>query len=291
VIPGFDTFDVPVRGATIHGRRGGTGPPVLLLHGFPESHVMWHRVAPVLAEHFTVVAADLSGFGDSTSSGDQSMRELARHQVEAMRQLGYDAFAVVGHDRGARCAYRMALDHPDVVTSLAVLDVVPTGDAFARADKDFALSYWVWSFLTAPIAETLISRAPEEFVNHLLDTWAGSDAFPPHIRAEYVRHFRDPDTVHAICAEYRAAATTDCDHDAADRGVRRITCPTLVLWDPAGAVASWYGDPLALWREWADDVTGGTVAAGHFAPEEAPEETLGWLVPFLRGEPGKGDGR
>ncbi|HEU4945911.1 MAG TPA: alpha/beta hydrolase [Kribbella sp.] len=290
VIDGFDEFDVPVPEATIHGRRGGDGAPVLLLHGFPESHVMWHRVAPVLAREFSVVATDLSGFGDSTSTSEQSMRALARHQVDAMKTLGYDAFAVVGHDRGARCAYRMALDHPDVVTRLAVLDVVPTLDAFERADKEFALDYWVWSFLTAPIAETLIGRAPDVFVNHLLDSWAGSDAFPPEIRAEYVRHFQDPDTVHAICDEYRAAATTDCDDDAADRGVRRITCPVLALWDPSGAVARWYGDPLDIWRQWADDVTGCAVEAGHFMAEEAPAETLRQLVPFLHGQPGGCEG-
>jgi haloacetate dehalogenase len=281
VIQGFREFDVPVSGATSHGRRGGDGPPVLLLHGFPESHVMWHRIAPVLARELTVVAADLSGFGDSTSSGDQSMRELGRHQVEAMKELGYGDFAVVGHDRGARCAYRMALDHPGVVTKLGVLDVVPTGDAFDRADKEFALGYWVWSFMAAPIAEELIGRAPDAFVNHLLDSWSSGDAFPPEVRAEYIRHFHDPETVHAICEEYRAAATTDCEHDAADRGVRRITCPTLVLWEQEGALGRWYGDPLDIWRAWADDVTGGPVDAGHFLPEEAPEETLAWLLPFL----------
>jgi haloacetate dehalogenase len=242
---------------------------------------MWHRVAPVLAREFSVVATDLSGFGDSTSSGDQSMRELARHQVEAMQQLGYGDFAVVGHDRGARCAYRMALDHPGVVTKLAVLDVVPTVDAFDRADKEFALGYWVWSFMTDPIAEELIGRAPDAFVNHFLDSWSGGDAFPREIRAEYIRQFRKPEVVHTICEEYRAAATIDCEHDAADRGVRRIQSPTLVLWEQDGALGRWYGDPLDIWRTWADDVTGGPVDAGHFLAEEAPDETLAWLLPFL----------
>ncbi|MFK4082859.1 alpha/beta fold hydrolase [Kribbella sp. NPDC020789] len=280
----FDEFEVPVSDATIHGRRAGHGPPVLLLHGFPQSHVMWHRVAPRLAHEFTVVATDLGGFGDSTCSGEFSMRALARHQVELMRTFGYDEFAVVGHDRGARCAYRMALDDPAAVTRLAVLDVVPTGDAFERAGKEFALGYWVWSFLAAPapLPETLIGRAPDVFVNHLLDTWAATDAFPPEIRAEYVRHFENPATVHAICEEYRAAATIDDALDRADRGTRRITCPVLALWDPAGAVATWYGDPLALWREWADTVTGTPINAGHFMAEEAPTETLAHLLPFLR---------
>jgi haloacetate dehalogenase len=286
VFDGFTTFDVPVSGAMIHGRRGGDGPPVLLLHGFPETHVMWHRVAPALAREFSVVATDLTGFGDSTAGDTHSMRELAGHQVEVMRAFGYDAFAVAGHDRGARCAYRMALDHPDVVTRLAVLDIVPTGDAFDRADKEFALGYWVWSFLAAPepIPERLIAQETELFVQHFLDSWSAADVFPREVREEYVRHFRDPATVHAICEEYRAAATVDHQHDTADRGVRRIGCPVLALWDPSGAVASWYGDPIAVWREWADDVVGAPIPAGHFMAEEAPVETLDRLMPFLRGD-------
>ncbi|WP_202872841.1 alpha/beta fold hydrolase [Kribbella capetownensis] len=286
VFDGFTTFDVPVSGATIHGRRGGDGPPVLLLHGFPETHVMWHRVAPALAREFSVVATDLTGFGDSTAGDTHSMRELATHQVEVMQAFGYDAFAVAGHDRGARCAYRMALDHPDVVTRLAVLDIVPTGDAFDRADKEFALGYWVWSFLAAPepIPERLIAQEPELFVQHCLDSWSAADVFPREVRNEYVRHFRDPATVHAICEEYRAAATVDHQHDTADRGVRRIGCPVLALWDPSGAVVSWYGDPIAIWREWADEVVGAPIPAGHFMAEEAPAETLDRLMPFLRGD-------
>lgn len=283
MIDGFAEFDVPVSGATIHGRRGGDGPPLLLLHGFPQSHVMWHRIAPALAREFSVVATDLRGFGDSSPGDGYSMSALAQDQVEVMASFGYDAFAVVGHDRGARCGYRMALDHPDVVTRLAVLDIVPTGDAFDRADKDFALDYWVWSFLAAPapIPETLIAQAPEVFVNHLLDTWSAADVFPPEVRAEYVRHFHRPDTVHAICEEYRAAATLDHAQDTADRGVRRIACPVLALWDPSGAVADWYGDPLDIWRAWADDVTGGTIPASHFMAEEAPAEILEQLLAFL----------
>ena len=176
---GFEELDVPTSGTTIHGRRGGTGPPVLLLHGIPETHLMWHRVAPRLAEHFTVVATDLRGFGDSgkppstADHGPYSMRELARDQVQVMHTLGYARFSVVGHDRGARCAYRLALDHPEAVSRLAVLDIVPTGDAFRRADRDFALHFWVWSFLAAPepVPERLIAGAPGVFVNHMLDAW------------------------------------------------------------------------------------------------------------------------
>jgi haloacetate dehalogenase len=289
VFDGFEAFDVPTSGTTIHGRRGGNGPPVLLLHGFPETHLMWHRVAPRLAERFTVVATDLRGFGDSgkpPSTADHApygMRELARDQVQVMHALGYARFGVVGHDRGARCAYRMALDHPRAVSRLAVLDIVPTGEAFRRADMDFALGFWVWSFLAAPepVPEQLIARAPAVVVDYMLDTLSEvRDAFPPELRAEYIDKLSAPETIHAICEEYRAAATLDYRDDEADRGKRRIGCPVLALWGHTGAVARWY-EPLAVWRTWAGDVQGGPVTAGHFLAEEAPDETVRRLIPFL----------
>jgi haloacetate dehalogenase len=289
VFDGFDEFDVATNGTTIHARRGGEGPPVLLLHGIPETHVMWHRVAPQLAERFTVVATDLRGFGASgtpPSTPDHapySMREIAHDQVDVMHAVGHERFAVVGHDRGARCAYRMALDHPRVVTRLAVLDIVPTGEAFRRADMAFSLGYWVWSFLAAPepVPEQLIARAPAVVVDHMLDAWSDvSDVFPADVRAEYIAQFRDPERVHAICEEYRAAATLDYQHDEADRARRRIACPTLALWSATGAVAAWY-EPLEVWKAWADDVRGGPMASGHFLAEEAPDETARRLVEFL----------
>ncbi len=285
----FETFDLAPDGSVVHGRRGGDGPPVLLLHGIPETHLMWHRLAPVLAEHFTVVMTDLRGFGDSgkpPSTPDHApycMREIAREQTDVMRALGYDQFAVVGHDRGARCAYRMALDHPQVVTRLAALDIVPTAEAFRRADKDFAIGFWIWSFLGAPepVPEQLIARAPEVIVGYMLDTCSDRpDAFPAPVRAAYVEQFSDPETVHAICEEYRAAATLDDAHDEADRGRRTISCPTLVLWSQTGAVAEWY-EPLEVWAEWTEDLRGGPIAAGHFLPEEAPIETGRELLDFL----------
>lgn len=286
---GFEEFDTATTTTTIHGRRGGDGPPVLLLHGIPETHLMWHRVAPRLAEHFTVVATDLRGFGDSgtpPSTPDHapySMREIACEQIEVMKTLGYDRFGVAGHDRGARCAYRMALDHPHAVSRLAVLDILPTGDVFRSADMDFCLGFWVWSFLAAPepVPEQLIARAPGVLVDHMLDSWSQDPgAFPAEVRAEYIEKFRDPDTIHAVCEEYRAAATLDYQHDEADRGERRIGCPTLVLWSRTGAAASGHR-PLDIWRTWADEVHGAPIEAGHFLPEEAPDETARHLIDFL----------
>jgi haloacetate dehalogenase len=197
--------------------------------------------------------------------------------------LGHDRFAVVGHDRGARCAYRLALDHPDAVARLVVLDVLPTGDVFRQMNAELFLGFWVWGFLSAeePIPERLIAHDPATIVNHMLDAWSERpDAIPAEIRAEYVAQFRDPATVHAICEEYRAASTLDRQHDEADRGRRKIVCPVLALWSHAGTV-SVCDDPLAAWRVWADDVRGGPLPVGHFIPEEAPEETVRQLLSFL----------
>jgi haloacetate dehalogenase len=281
VFEGFEEFGVETSVTTIRGRRGGEGPPLLLLHGIPETHVMWRLVAPRLAEHFTVVATDLRGFGASGKPpggpAAYSMRELARDQVEVMRALGHDRFAVAGHDRGARCAYRMALDHPDAVSRLAVLDIVPTEEVFRRMDGDTSLGFWVWSFLAAPepVPERLIAQAPDVLVNHMLDEWSGDPAvFGPEIRAEYVAAFGDPETIHAICEQYRAAATLDREHD---REGGRIECPVLVLWSEGSPLP----DPLETWRGWATDVRGGPLRVGHFLPEEAPDETAGRLIEFL----------
>jgi haloacetate dehalogenase len=288
VFDGLEEFDIATTGTTIHGRRGGEGPPVLLLHGIPETHLMWHRVAPQLARRFTVVATDLRGYGDSgkpPSAPDHapySMREIALDQVAVMHALGHARFDVVGHDRGARCAYRLALDHPNVVTRLAVLDIVPTADTFSQAGMDFVRAFWVWLFLSSeePVPERLIAQAPDTIVNHMLDSWSDRDAFPPDVRAEYIAKFGDPATVHAICEEYRASSTLDREHDEADRGTRRIACPTLVLWSDTGPLATWY-EPLDVWKGWASDVDGGPISAGHFIPEEAPDETARRLLDFL----------
>jgi haloacetate dehalogenase len=286
----FETFDVETAATMIHGRQGGAGPPVLLLHGTPETHLMWHRVAPRLAERHTVVATDLRGYGDSgapPSTPDHapySMRAIAAEQVEVMRSLGFETFSVVGHNRGARCAFRLALDHPDVVTHLAVLDILPTGDIFNRADKQFSLGFWHWSFMAAPepVPELMIGAAPEIYVNNMLDEWSDSPGvFSEDVRAEYIGKFRDPATVHAICEQYRAAATLDHEHDEADRrSGRKLACPTLALWSRTSAVANHY-DAMDIWKSWADDLEAAAITGGHFLPEEAPDETGRRLLAFL----------
>jgi haloacetate dehalogenase len=290
--PEFKTALIDTGETTIHVRHGGSGPPLLLLHGIPETHLMWHKIAPRLARDFTVVATDLRGYGDSgkpPSTPDHvpyAMRALARDQVAVMERLGFPRFAVAGHDRGGRCAYRMALDHPERVTKLAVLDVVPTGEVFNRADMAFALDFWIWSFLAAPydLPERLIAADPDLLVDHMLDTWSRTpDSFTDEVRAAYKRAFRNPEAIHAICEEYRAAATLDYEHDQADRGRRRIACPVLVLWSKHGAVEAWY-DALAIWRYWANDVQGRALDGGHFLPEEAPDETYAALRAFFGGD-------
>ena len=286
---GFEEFDVDVSETSIHGRRGGQGPPVLFLHGIPETHVMWHQTAPRLAERFTVVATDLRGYGDSGAPDSDaqhapySMRSLAVDQVEAMHALGYENFSVVGHDRGARCAYRMALDHQSSVDRVAVLDIVPTGHAFNHADKNFSLGYWMWSFLAAPypVPERLIAGAPRLLVDHMLDTWsADPTCFGEDVRRAYARQFADPERVHAICEQYRAAATLDLEHDEADLGRRTISAPLLALWSEVGPVEAWYR-PLDVWRQWADHVEGRPMRGGHFLPEENPDEVVDELLRFL----------
>ncbi len=281
---GFRTEMVDVGDARIKARVGGDGPPLLLLHGNPQTHAMWHLVAPTLAEEFTVVATDLRGYGDSSKPpsdaehGPYSKRTMARDQIEVMRHLGFERFDLCGHDRGGRVGYRMALDHPGVVTRLAVLDIVPTWEAFSRADMSFGIGYWHWFFLAQPydLPERLLAVDPE---NALFRN--GVEAFAPEALQEYKRCLRDPETIHAICEDYRAAATIDFAHDAEDRGAgRRIACPLLTLWGSRGNLQEWYDVP-EVWRGWADDVQGKALDSGHYIPEEAPEETLSEIRAFF----------
>jgi haloacetate dehalogenase len=286
---GFHERQVATSGVEIHLRLGGDGPPLLLLHGYPQTSAMWHRVAPALARRFTVVAADLRGYGGSSKppSGPDhaayAKRAMAADMVEVMATLGFPEFAVAGHDRGGRVGYRMALDHPSTVTRLAVLDIVPTHTMWRQMDKELAVATYHWLFLAQPdgLPEKLIGADPAWWVREKLRRWAGDpDAFAAEAVAEYVRCFSDPAAIHASCEDYRAGATVDDEHDAADLGRRRIACPLLVLWGDRG-IARRAEDPLAAWRPWADDLRGQGIPAGHFLPEEAPAETLAALGAFL----------
>ena len=282
---GFQLSTIDTGEARIRVRHGGSGPPLLLLHGHPQTHVMWHRVAPRLARQFTVVATDLRGYGDSSkppTSPDHatySKRAMAADQVAVMHELGFDRFFVAGHDRGGRCAYRLALDHPDRVLKLAVLDIIPTGEAFRRADMAFGLGYWHWFFLAQPhdLPERLIGADPDSFYFRRPHGFMDPEALQ-----EYRRCTRDPATIHAMCEDYRAGATVDFEHDEADRGHRRIACPVLVLWSARGDLQRWY-DVLGIWQDWADDVSGLALDCGHYLAEEAPEETCSALLRFFTG--------
>jgi haloacetate dehalogenase len=295
---GFESSVVDTGASTIYVEHGGSGPPVLLLHGFPETLVMWRDVAPVLAERFSVVCADLRGYGRSgcpPSAADHapySKRELARDMVAVMTQLGFERFSIAGHDRGGRVAYRAALDHPQRVERLAVLDVVPIDAAWGRADDRLALGFWPWSLLAQPepLPERLVGAAPEAVIDEALSREWGTpaDTFDADTRAQYLAQLQDPHHLHAICEEYRAAAGIDREHDRADRtGGHRIACPVLALWSGAGPLGSWYvddGGPLEIWRELAADVSGHSVDGGHFFPEEHPQHTARALTAFFSSE-------
>jgi len=290
----FTPAEIQTGETTIFVRSSGSGPPLLLLHGFPQTHAMWRLVAPVLARTFTVVCADLRGYGRSgcpPSAPDHApyaKRAMARDMVAVMERLGFRRFSVAGHDRGGRVAYRLALDHPDRVERLAVLDIVPTETTWDRADAEFALGYWPWSLLAqaAPLPERVLTATPEAIIEAALGDWGTpATVFPPEVRAAYVQALRESDHAHAICEEYRAATTLDRQHDRADRARRRrIGCPVLVLWSASGPLATWYGaegGPLALWQAWADAVQGQPLEAGHFFPEEAPDQTADALRRFF----------
>jgi haloacetate dehalogenase len=286
MFPEFTLDRIDTGEATLRVRQGGRGPAVLLLHGHPQTHLMWHKLAPRLARDFRVVAPDLRGYGESSQPLDApdhapySKRAMARDMVALMQRLGHERFAVVGHDRGGRVGYRLALDHPERVTRLAVLDIIPTGEAFWRMDMAFALGYWHWLFLAqpAPLPEKLIGADPEFFyeARHGPKPYQALEA-----QADYRSAWHNPAVVHAMCEDYRAGATVDVAHDAADRDRgRRIGCPVLALWAGRGEVGKWY-DVLAVWRDWASDVRGGAIDSGHFMPEEAPEAVYAALRPFL----------
>ena len=285
--PGFKPIRIATAGAEINGVMGGSGLPLLLLHGWPQSHVEWHRVAPMLAAHFTVIATDLRGYGDSSIPAEgrnhegYSKREMARDQIEVMRSLGFDRFAVAGHDRGARVGQRMAIDNPDAVKKLALIDVVPTYKLYTHLTKEFATVYYHWFLLIQPppLPETILGNSAEFF----LRTWAFSGLIPEVITseafAEYLRCFINPATLHAMCEDYRAGATIDLEHEKNDLE-KKLECPVLVLWGAKGAMGLLYDVP-AEWQDRAIDVRGKAFDGGHWLPEQFPEDVSAELISFF----------
>jgi haloacetate dehalogenase len=290
--PGFAQRRITTSGAEINLVTGGKGPPLLLLHGYPQTHLMWRKVAPLLAAEFTLVIPDLRGYGDSSKppAGDgcenYSKRALALDQIETMAVLGFERFAVAGHDRGARVAHRLARDHGEQIERLALLDIVPTLYRFETIDQKAATSSWHWFFLIQPggLPERLIGSEAEFFLRHQLAALLRDPAkLEAQAFAEYLRCFKNPETIRATCAEYRAGASIDLDHDRADRG-RRLTMPLLMLWGKRSSQGSGY-DVLAVWRQHAEDVRGHAIDSGHFIPEEAPQETVHALREFFGAAP------
>jgi len=286
--PEFQQARIKTREAEINLLHGGVGEPLLLIHGYPQTHAIWHLVAPELAKHFHLVCVDLRGYGDSSKPdgvadhSNYSKRVMAQDLLEVMQTLGYTEFYVAGHDRGGRVAHRMALDHPEAVRKVCVMDIAPTHHMFSTTDQTFATAYYHWFFLIQPngLPERMIAADPEYYLREKLKRWGGPEAsYAEEAVAEYLRCFSDPDTIHASCEDYRAAATIDMLHDEADMHTK-LQMPLLVLWGSQGFVNRNY-DLLSVWRERAENVQGKALASGHFLPEEAPDEVLTELIDFF----------
>lgn len=282
----FTLSQIDVGEVSLRVRHGGSGPPLLLLHGYPETHMMWGKIADDLAADFTVIAPDLRGYGGSSkpkTTPDHepySKRAMARDAIALMAHFGFSKFNLAAHDRGGRVGYRLALDHPDAVEKLSILDIIPTGEVWARANKAFALGYWHWSFLAQPypFPEKAIATDPEGFTFRIAGD-GGKSIFAPEAYADYLEALKEPATIHAMCEDYRAGASFDPRLDMKEKG-RKITAPLQVLWGAKGALGAWY-DVLEIWREWAVDVQGQAIDCGHFIPEEKPAETLAALRSFF----------
>ena len=292
LFPGTHEHRAKIEGSDIFARIGGSGPPLLLLHGFPQTHAMWHRVAPELMRHFTCVMPDLRGYGYSacppndSANEAYSKRRMAKDMMGLMAGLGHESFAVVGHDRGARVGYRMALDLPDKVSCLAVLDIVPTYAMWHNFTVKLAMKTYHWLFLAQPhpLPEMLIEQNPVGYLDCTIASWTKAkdlSAFSAEALAEYRTHYATPEHIHATCNDYRAGATYDLKADEADRASgRKITCPTLAIWGNAGIPSETEG-PLDAWRQWCTHVEGHGIDSGHFVAEENPDATLAALLPFL----------
>jgi haloacetate dehalogenase len=288
LFPGFRQVSIPVPDAVINAVVGGAGPPLLLLHGYPQTLAMWSGVIEGLAAEYTVVATDLRGYGDSRYTGDKdtdaayTFRAFAADQVTVMGELGYANFAVAAHDRGARTAHRLMRDRPGVVTRAALMDILPTADVWRLMNDWLALRYFHWLFLAQPgnFAEKLIAADPDTYLNHALGSLGGAYYMDPRAVAEYRRCFAQPGTIRAVCRDYRAAATIDREHDGADAD-NRIDTPLQILWGANGVVGK-QEDPIAVWGRVARCVQGEAIEAGHFLLEERPQDVLNALLPFLR---------
>ena len=285
----FNKIQISASGAAIFMEHGGAGDPLLFLHGYPQTHAMWHQVAPRFTDRFRVICPDLRGYGDSAKPkstadhGAYSKRAMARDMVEVMEYFGYREFVVVGHDRGARVAHRMALDYPDRVKKACVMDIVPPYHMFEHADRHFAAGYYHWFFLIQPdgLPERMIGADPAYYLTEKLRRWSAPEArFAPEAMSEYIRCFSNPETIRASCEDYRAAAGIDLRHDEEDLGKKKIACPLLVLWGAQGFVHRTY-DVLAVWRQYADRVEGKALDCGHFLPEEKPEDVVQELRRFF----------
>ncbi len=297
LFPGFEARRFQTTGAEVFARIGGSGAPLLLLHGYPQTHVMWHPVAERLAQHFTLVVADLRGYGESSCPETvedhitYSKRAMAKDMIEVMTALGHERFAVLAHDRGARAAYRLGLDDPERIERMTLLDIVPTHAMWSAMGRVLALKAYHWPFLAqpAPLPETLISREPVYYIEHTLASWTAAkdlSAFADEALEHYRRQFAGWERIHACCEDYRAGASYDFEADAKDREEgNKIACPTQVVWGSAGFPGE-TGGPLGIWREWCDRVEGEAVDCGHFVVEEAPEATLAAILPFLMGSGG-----
>ncbi|NSX05463.1 alpha/beta hydrolase [Cupriavidus gilardii] len=291
LFPQFRSIDVETDSEVrIHAVVGGDGPPLLLLHGHPQTHAIWHKVAPTLAQRFTVVACDLRGYGDSSKPagtadhGNYSKRTMARDTLRVMQSLGFERFRVLAHDRGARVAHRLGMDHPAAVERMVLLDIAPTLAMYEQTTEAFARAYWHWFFLIqpAPLPERLIEADPSRYIRDLMGgRSAGLRPFDPRALREYERCAALPGAAHGVCEDYRAAAGIDLDHDRADREAgKRLTMPLLVLWGEQGVVHRCF-QPLQEWQRVAADVDGGPLPCGHYIAEEAPDALLARTLPFL----------
>lgn len=292
LFPGFKTERIKTRGAEIFARTGGNGPPLALLHGYPQTHVIWHKIAAALAEKFTLVIQDLRGYGESSVPASDaahlvySKRAMAEDVIDVMAALGHSRFHLAGHDRGGRVAYRLALDHPQHIGRLALLDIVPTFTMWKKLTPELAMKIFHWTFLAqpAPIPEAMIGANPELWQENKLKLWSGSgtlSGFAPEALLHYRAFFKKPERIHATCEDYRAGATSDVHADEADAAQgKKIAAPTLILWGSSG-IPSKGGGPLAIWKDWCSDVRGEAIECGHFLAEENPHKTLAALMPFF----------